>query len=277
MNLTGNFFPLGLLWFTDLLMILVAVLVWRNKPWKVLVGDTGLQHRFLAACLALTLIWLINIDLSLGVAIHFLGMTTITLMFGWSLALMAAFVAQLGFVLFGVDQLDSIALNFLLSGALPVLVTWRWHRFIESFHSNNPFIFIMGTGFVGCLLGCLAVSGVGVGLLLLGGQFEFGRETWEYVAFLPLFIIPEAVINGMFISGFSILHPQWVVTFDDERFFKAPPPNEMILDEESLPDSMDLDKHETQSNSEEDVDPDAAYRPPASWKKSDAHKQDKDK
>ena len=276
MNLNGDLFPLGLLWFTNFFMVIIAILVWRQQPWKTLIGNTDLQHRFLAACLVLTLVWLVNIDLSLGVAIHFLGITTITLMFGWALALVIAFVAQLGFLILGIDQLDSFALNLLLSGVLPIWVTWRWHRFVESFHSNNPFIFIMGTGFVGCLLGCLAVSGVGVCLLLLGGQFEFGRETWEYVAFLPLFIIPEAVINGMFISGFSILHPHWMITFDDERFFKAPPASEMILDEQALPESMDIDKQETSSDREEDKDPDAAYRPPASWHKADDNKKHED-
>ncbi len=276
MSLGSQFFPLGLLWFANFLFAIGIMIVWKEKPWRVLVDNSSLQHRFLAACVVLLCVWCINIDLRLGVAIHFLGITTITLMFGWGLALLAAFFAQLGFLFSGLDNLDSLALNFLLSGALPIWVTWKWYRFVESFHSNNPFIFIMGAGFAGCLLGCLVISAVTVGLLLLGGRFEFGREVWEYVAFLPLFIIPEAVINGMFISGFSILHPNWVVTFDDERFFKAPPPNAMILDEEELPESMDIDKQESQTNQIDDIDPDAAYRPPENWKnKSDKNHEDK--
>ncbi|MFT2112613.1 energy-coupling factor ABC transporter permease [Marinomonas sp. 2405UD68-3] len=281
MSLDNQLFPLGLLWFANWLFFVCALILWREKPWKALLDNPSLQHRFLAACVLLLCLWRITIDLSLGVAIHFLGITTITLMFGWGLALVVALFAQLGFLFSGLDNLESFSLNFLLSGALPIWITWRWHRFIESFHSNNPFIFIMGTGFVGCLIGCLAVSACAVGLLLLGGRFEFGRETWEYIAFLPLFIIPEAVINGMFISGFSILHPHWVVTFDDDRFFKAPPPNAMILDEEKPPEAMDLDKqenHTDRANDEishdDEIDPDAAYRPPASWSKKDENKKD---
>lgn len=287
MSLVGHLFPVGVLWFFNLLML--PLLFWMTKsiPWVRLIEDKALQHRFFAACVILLLVWRANIDVSLGVAIHFLGITTITLMFGWPLAILAALFAQLGFLFSGIDALDSFALNVFLSGVLPIMVTWGWHCFIDGLRSNNPFVFIMITGFIGCLLACLAVSIAGLGLLLLATPFEFSREAWEYAAFLPLFIVPEAVINGMLLSGFCILHPSWVMAFDDERFFKEPPPNEMILDEEPLPKSMDIDAQETQqetekegekvsesSDTEQDVltesksDPDEKYRPPASWHKN---------
>lgn len=262
MSLSGQLFPVGLLWFFDLLLIPVLFWAVRAAPWSELIQNKVLQHRYLAATVILLLVWRVNIDLSFDVLIHFLGLTTITLVFGWPLAVLSAFVAQLGFLFSGLDQASSLAMNFIFSGALPVGMTWWIHRWIEGLKSENPFVFIMGTGFLSCLLTSTLVSLAAILLLLLGGRYEFQIDAGEYLAYLPLFIFPEAVINGMFISGLSILHPDWVLAFNDDHYFKAPDKDDTGADKKPEK-SLDLEAHETQNAQKtEQDDPDARYRPP---------------
>jgi uncharacterized membrane protein len=273
MSLSSALFPSGLLWFAVLPALLAIFMAVRAAPWQSLIEDKALQHRYLAVTVILVIVWRINIDLNFDVVIHFLGLTTVTLLFGWPLAILSAAAAQLGFLFSGLDEAASLALNFLVSGVFPIAVTWWIHQWIEARKPINPFMFIMGTGFLSCLISSTLVSALAIGLLYLGGVYEFTISISEYFGYLPLFIFPEAVVNGMFISAITILHPSMVVTFDEERYFKQDE-HRMILDEE-IPDSLDVEKHETQSERDEQgnfiEDKDAPYRPPEEWY------QDKDK
>ena len=287
MNLSSDLLSLGQLWLVNLVLWPVFYQVYKHLPWQVLLSDRALQHRFLGASVLLLLVWQIKVDISIGVAIHFLGITSLTLVFGWPLAMLSVVFAQLGLLYTSGDALSSFALNFLLNGAVPIGVTWCCHRFIESKEPRNPFVFIMGTGFAGCLIGCLAVCVMGVALLWLGGRFEFSQGATDYLAFLPLVLIPEAVINGMFISSLSILHPQWVTAFNDERYFQAPTPEDLARDKSSqkdLPPALDLDgstmgqKPVNKAPSHLDEEPieqgrDSQYRPPPAY--YDAKDKDK--
>ena len=43
----------------------------------------------------------------------------------------------------------------------------------------------------------------------------------ESLQYIPLFMFPEAFVTGMLISIFVVYRPNWVTTFDDERYIKG--------------------------------------------------------
>lgn len=270
MNISSSLLALGQLWFFNLLLVPLLFLMVKQLDWKALIKNKGLQHRFFAATLVLFIIWQINISLSLDVSIHFLGITTLCLMFGWSLALLGSLIAQAGFLAMGQGQLDSFAINFFINAVMPITFTWQLHLWIESKKLQNPFVFIMGAGFFSCLISTVLVATLAGIMLFVGGKFVFNLGVLDYIGYLPLFIFPEAVVNGIFISGFSILQPHWVHAFNDERYFQKPKSNQEVV-KKNIPKALDLDKqeslqdqfhHENKNQKEIDVD---KYRPPESW------------
>lgn len=274
------------MWFFNLLLFPLIYLLLKKLDWHALVNDKGLQHRFFAVCLLLLLIWQVNISLNLDVTIHFLGITTLCLMFGWQLALLAGFIAQFGFLFTGAGQLESFGLNYFINAAFPILFTWRVHVWIESLKPQNPFVFIMGAGFMSCLVSSVLVAMFAGIMLYMGGEFLFALDLLDYISFLPLFIFPEAVVNGMFISGFSILHPHWMYAFNDERYFRRPEVGHEVTFK-NTPKALDLDAQEMQNDrhqedekkknerKQEDLDLDK-YRPPAGWQNEALNKDEKE-
>ncbi|TBR38287.1 hypothetical protein CBF23_012340 [Marinomonas agarivorans] len=264
MSLFAELVTTGQIWLFNILLLPLLFLTYKHFPSASFIGNKILQHRFLGATLLLAIVWRIHINLDLGILIHFLGITTITLMFGWPLAMIAALVAQFGFVLTDVDQLETLALNFILSGAIPIWFTWRVHQYIESYQPENPFIYIMGTGFLSCLLSSTLVSLVAILVLWTSGQYQFSIGIAEYLGYLPLFIFPEAVINGMLISGFSILHPNWMVTFNDQRYFQTPvkESSSSVIDKQQENNAEDKSSALPNKKSLELPDDNARYRPP---------------
>jgi uncharacterized membrane protein len=59
-----------------------------------------------------------------------------------------------------------------------------------------------------------------VGLLVQTGIYPMDRISQEYLPFLPLYLFPEGMLNGMLTTVFIGLRPQWLITFDDDSYLK---------------------------------------------------------
>lgn len=209
--------PAGLLILTYVLAggCLLAAL-WQ-RPWRQ-VPDSARQHGFLGACVAVLLLWSLRAGLSPGLAIHLSGMTTVTLTWGWPLALLAPALAAAGVALAGVGSWSTAALDYLCAGAVPVVVSWWLCRLVDRHLPHHLFVYLFVVVFGGGALA--AVAGSLVRALLLGAAGVYGSERLghEYLGLLPLFALPEALVNGFIMTGLVILRPRWVVTFDERRY-----------------------------------------------------------
>ena len=264
MNFTNDLFYNGFGWFFWPIFTPLVLLALLRAPWRQVIADTAMQHRWLGFTLALSVIWQLNIDVNLGIVIHFIGLTALTLLFGWPLALISGVIAQSVDVLLAPQFATMWAFNGLLNIGIPVLGIWWLHVFVERLKPNNPFIFIMGVGFFGTVLTTMAASMMAWLMLAWFGQSTLQIEASDYFGYLPIFVFPEAVINGMLISALTILHPQVVVTFDEDRYFKHDK-YKMTLDEHIEP---ALDLKQTEAPEEDD----SRYRPPKEWYEKDDDK-----
>lgn len=70
-------------------VLYVPVLLWAiwRSPWVDLFTDTRRQHLLFGTVFALFLLWLVRRDFDTGVSYHFIGMTAVTLLLDWPLAL----------------------------------------------------------------------------------------------------------------------------------------------------------------------------------------------
>lgn len=258
MNFASQLFMVGFEW--SALCISVLVLLWAlfKSPWPTVLADSSLQHRFLGCVVGLVLLWQMSVDLHIGVIIHFIGLTTMTLFFGVPLAILAGSVALFSTWVNQWDQWNVVGINFLFNVLVPVLATYWVHLVIESRRPTNPFVFILGTGFFGCVFSTTLTTLLAVLSLKLFSDMSFKLSLGDYLGYLPIFVFPEAVVNGMFISATTILHPHVVVTFNEARYFKQTE-QDMVLDEFVEP-SLDLEQ--TEAPDEPD---DQRYRPPKEW------------
>jgi len=218
MSLTQGLISSGWLWAAGLLSGLIILWAVRCAPWPVLAQEKRLQHLLFGATVVLMLMWTMRAGLSPGLSIHFLGMTTLTLMFGWDLAMLAGSLALLGMTLIGRESWDTLSINVLCSVIVPVLASIAVLRLVEAKLPRNFFVYLFLCAFFGAGI-ATAVAGMVMALLLWAdGVYAWGKIYLEYVRFLPLIMFPEGLLNGIIMTAMMVFHPDWIRTFDAKKY-----------------------------------------------------------
>ncbi|CAN1604590.1 energy-coupling factor ABC transporter permease [Pseudomonas mediterranea] len=205
-------------------MIYVPVLAWAawRAPWVELFTDNRRQHLLFGTVLALFMLWLVRRDFDTGVSYHFIGMTAVTLLLDWPLAILGGLIAQLALVLLGRQDMVALGVNGVLLILLPVLVTECCAVLVERAQPRNLFVYIFCSGFLAAALSALLCLLLGLGLLWYDGVFAMPYWLSDFVGYLWLIIFPEAFINGMVISALVVFSPEWLETFNRTRYLSAP-------------------------------------------------------
>ncbi|MFB3088397.1 MAG: energy-coupling factor ABC transporter permease [Acidiferrobacterales bacterium] len=100
-----------------------AVAALYRAPWQRLRLENRLNV-YLGAVIVLMVLWRISATFADRPGIHFLGVTTVTLMFGWELAVVCAGLALLAVTLGTESGWQAYAVNALLVGALPAVTSY---------------------------------------------------------------------------------------------------------------------------------------------------------
>ena len=184
-------------------LLYVPVVLWAvaRAPWVELFSDTRRQHLLFGTVFALFLLWLVRRDFDTGVSYHFIGLTVVTLLLDWPLAIVGALMAQTGLVLLGRQDLAAMGLNGVLLIVLPIAVTETCARLVERAQPRNPFVYIFCSGFFAAALAALLCLLVGLGVLWLDGLFVMPEWLEDFIGYLWLIIFPEAFINGMLVTA----------------------------------------------------------------------------
>ncbi|HBX57035.1 energy-coupling factor ABC transporter permease [Pseudomonas sp. UBA2684] len=203
--------------------------LWR-APWLELVSDLRRQHLLFGTAFALFLLWLVRRDFDSGLSYHFIGMTAVTLLLDWPLAILAGLAAQLGLLLLGRQDLSALGVNGLLLVVIPVWITELCALRVERAQPRNLFVYIFFCGFFPAALAALACIFLGLGVLWFDGLFPMPPWLEDFVGYLWLVIFPEAFINGMLVTALVVFYPDWLETFNRSRYLAAPwkddgPPN----------------------------------------------------
>lgn len=197
---------------------MLAVLI--KTPWRRLLDNEN-SHVFLGSCVGLTVMWLIKADGIPGMDYHYLGATLLTLMVGWRLAIIGMSLVLTGMVYDGMSDWHNFPINALLMGVLPVVISQLIHYFVQKKLPNNFFVYIFLTAFFGAGIAVAMSILAASGLLLASGVHALRILALKYLPYTPLMMFPEAFITGMLITMFVALRPNWVVTFDDDRYING--------------------------------------------------------
>ena len=104
--------------------------IWR-APWVELCSDLRRQHLLGGTALALFVLWLVRRDFDSGLSYHFIGMTAVTLLLDWPLAMLVGLIAQLGLLALGRQDLAALGVNGVLLVVIPVWVTEACALWVE--------------------------------------------------------------------------------------------------------------------------------------------------
>ncbi|MCP3752280.1 energy-coupling factor ABC transporter permease [Pseudomonas sp. SBB6] len=202
----------------------VPVLIWAvaRTRWLELFADSRRQHLLFGTVFALFALWLVRRDFDTGVSYHFIGMTAVTLLLDWPLAIVGGLLAQLGLLALGRQDLAAMGVNGLLLIGLPVLVTEVCAMLVERAQPRNLFVYIFCSGFFAAALSALLCLLGGLGLLWMDGRFVMPEWIEDFIGYLWLIIFPEAFINGMVVSALVVFCPEWLETFNRTRYLQAP-------------------------------------------------------
>ncbi len=205
-------------------LLYAAVLLWAciRAPWVELFSDTRRQHLLFGAVLAIFLLWLVRRDFESGLSFHFIGLTAVTLLLDWPLAMLAAFVAQIALVITGHQQLTALGLNGVLLVLIPVTVTEICALAVERTQPRNLFVYIFFSGFFAAGLAALFCILAGLGVLLLDGRYPMPPWLNDFAGYIWLVMFPEAFINGTVVSALVVFYPDWMETFNRTRYLQAP-------------------------------------------------------
>ena len=213
------FSPVGL-WIAVALYAAALVLALRLAPWRLLYR-ARLTNVFLGATVVLMLLWHMEDQLQPGLSYHLLGLTAATLVFGWSLAVIAASLALLGVHINGGLGWEGFALNALVSGVLPITLTQVLLVLIRWYLPKQFFVYVLVNGFLTAGLVGVAMGYMAAWLLVATGAYSFAELSQTVLPFFPLMFLPEAMLNGWIMVILVAFRPEWVYSFSDEQYIKG--------------------------------------------------------
>jgi len=217
MDFPVELIPAGLSWPANALFVVVLYLALRRAPLARLL-ENDFSHLYFAACVVLLLLWNTRAGVLPALNFHLLGMTAVTLMFGWPLAMLAVFVVLTGSVLYQGASFTSLGINALVMGGIPVLVTSGLLSFAQRRLPHNFFVYVYVNGFLAAGLSILLSSLAGAGVMLAIDSANAEWLDYQYYPYFPMVFFAEALLNGMLMTSLVALRPGWVCSFDDERY-----------------------------------------------------------
>ncbi len=220
MELHGLLISDTLLWVINILYGVILITALRMTPWRTFLNGER-RHVFLGACVALILLWHIRGAAMDELSFHFLGVTTITLMFGWSLAIIATSIAMIGVTLNGSADWSIFAINELVVGIIPVTITQISLILVRTYLPKNFFVYVLGNGFLTAGLAATIAGYVAAWILTSSGTLSYEALSSTILPFFPLIFFPEAFINGWAMTILVCYRPHWVYSFSDSLYIQG--------------------------------------------------------
>lgn len=203
-------------------LLLAALLAASAKP----AFQAFSRHRSAAALttVILTTAWLLNAtpdDGQLaGMSYHLLAVNLAALMIGAPAAFWLGALLLFPYLLLFGGGWQAYTANALALLLPPLLINQIFRRLVNLLPANL-FIFIFVNGFIASAAGILFTGLVLVSVLDWADAFS-GEVLWSTA--LPVFILlgwAEAFLSGITTAIFVALRPQWLNTFDDNRYLKS--------------------------------------------------------
>lgn len=204
--------------FLNMLALCILITTWVNDNWRMLRHSSLLQHLLFGSAAIITFIWVFSAKLEQGLDIHFLLITTLTLMLGFRYALLAGVLIVATNSLFNAYSPTAMGALYLSHIVLPAAVTYVAYAVLYHRLPRHPFIYIFLNAFIAAALAIAAAHLAHAGWALATDTLS-AKQIWEnYLVITPLVMFPEALLNGMAVTLMVVYRPNWLITFNDKEY-----------------------------------------------------------
>jgi len=176
-------------------------------------------HALGAVAVVVGLAWTFRTTLAGGITLHWLAAPFALFVLGprWSFAAVsggALFAAATGAFAWG-----ELPVRLLLDGWVPMGIAWIWLRGVERWLPPHLFVYLFVAVFAGTLMSVLGAGALQ--RLLLPSVVGPGQAADRWIALLIL-AEGEAVTTGFLFNGLALYRPEWLQTFDPDRYLRRP-------------------------------------------------------
>ncbi|USD31472.1 hypothetical protein CTT30_09415 [Vibrio coralliilyticus] len=205
-----------------LVIVLLSInFIWKDVYytfWPKLSTERGFQHLTFAVILALFALWSAQAGVKEGLSIHFLALTSLTLMYGWRSAYGLSIIISLLLALFGQRSFTELPEYLLLSCLLPIAISYFIFLTSYRYLPRNIFVFIFVAGFFNGALTGSAHLLINSAYHVIQGSYDWETVVDNYMVFVPLLAFPEGLLNGMTMAMFAVFKPEWLRVFSDRDY-----------------------------------------------------------
>ncbi len=220
MELHGLLISDKLLWIINILYGVVLIAALRMAPWRRLLQNEQL-HLFLGTSVVLILLWHVRGAALDELSFHFLGVTTVTLMFGWSFAIIGTSLALIGVTINGSAEWSIFAINELIVGIIPATITQISLVLVRTYLPKNFFIYVLGNGFFTAWIATTIAGYTAAWILVGSGTTSYEHLSNTIIPFFPLIFFPEAFINSWAVTILVCYRPNWIHSFSDDLYIQG--------------------------------------------------------
>ena len=190
----------------------------KRTDFSRILSDKKWQHMVFGSIALVSILWFFRVSIYDGLVIHFLWLTTLTLVLGFRWAILAGTVVLFVSTIIGHDAWSMFGVNALLGVFLPILITYS--IFSLSFHHlpRQPFTYIFVCGF---FPGAFAIGAKMLALsayYYLDGVYPMDDIRDNYTVFTLLMVFPEAFFNGFSVTCLVVYKPDLISTFQDKFY-----------------------------------------------------------
>jgi len=215
MNLTLALVPTSWSVIADILFAMFFIYLLFKFPRKLFVKNYNV---FFAFCIGLMVLWSMKAGIRAGMEYHFLGATLLTLMFGWQLAILGLILESIVQVIMGEAQWQMFSMNMLLSGVLPVAISTLILYIVENKLYPHFITYFFVGAFVNAAITIALTVYIASLVMVAGGGYSYDYISYEYLPYILLMFYPEGFLTGLIIVIMVVYYPQWVLSFDDEKY-----------------------------------------------------------
>jgi uncharacterized membrane protein len=217
MQLSGELFSSEFIGVSTAIAGAVYITALRFAPWRKLL-DRGNSNVFFGALVSMLLLWVLRTEMEQGLVFHLSAMTALTLMFGWSMAIIGGSIVLAGVTLFGLGDWGGFFPSLIVEVILPASLTWLSLLLVRALLPKNFFIYVFINAFFTGGAAAVLSALVTALLLVYGSSYSWETLSHSYLPYFPLMFFPEAVLNGWIMTILVGLKPEWVFSFRDEEY-----------------------------------------------------------
>lgn len=199
-------------------LVLVPALLWAVRAVRGGFLPSGAaQHGWLAAVVAVALLWALHVRSPIGLDFGLLGSALFALVFGRARAVLGLTAALALYTALDGGAWVNVGINAVILALVPAWLATALQRQIERRLPKNIFVFIIGNGLFVTLLttACASTLILALSAVELAGS---PRMIGDHLAYSLLLAWGEALLSGMLFSALVVFTPGAVLTYRQDVY-----------------------------------------------------------